>query len=156
MATNEALPVSDVLQILSDTWAYNKVIGADKNPGFVEATGNRSNGTADPFRVDLNVNDQIIARPGNPAMDEQPIGNYKYGNRQYMVELEIYTLVNRQRLYNIMKEIRRICHVKVHGMAAFQRMRFVNFSEQTQQQVNMWVGTIGIQLENRAVLLEIT
>ncbi len=32
----------------------------------------------------------------------------------------------------------------------------MNFSEQTQQQVNMWVGTIGIQLENRAVLLEIT
>ena len=113
-------------------------------------------GSGDPLRVDLNVNDQIIGRAGNPAMDEQPIGNYKYGNRQYMVELTVYTLVDRQRLYNIMREIRRICHVKVHGLTNFQRVKFVNFSEQTQQQVNMWVGTIGIQLENRAVLLETT
>tara|TARA_R110000824_G_scaffold353724_1_gene540816 strand:+ start:55 stop:507 length:453 start_codon:yes stop_codon:yes gene_type:complete len=147
----EPLPASDVLDILTTTWDFNKVTGATKNPGFVEVTG-----SGDPLRVDLNVNDQIIGRAGNPAMDEQPIGNYKYGNRQYMVELTVYTLVDRQRLYNIMREIRRICHVKVHGLINFQRVKFVNFSEQTQQQVNMWVGTIGIQLENRAVLLETT
>jgi len=152
----EPLPVSDVLDTLEDIWDYTKVTNASAKPGFIEATGTRSNGSPDPFRADLNVNDQIIGRAGNPAMDEQPIGNFKYGNRQYMVELEIYTLVDRQRLYNILREIRRICHVKVHSMTSFQRIRFLNFSEQTQQQVNLWVGVIGIQLENRAVLLEIT
>ena len=152
MAVNEALPANEVLNLFSTNWDVDKVKGGGgKAPGFVEVTG-----TGDPFRVDLNVNDQIVGRAGNPAMDEQPIGNYKYGNRQYIVELEIYTLVDRQRLYNIMREIRRICHDKVHSMTNFQRIRFVNFSEQTQQQVNMWVGTIGIQLENRAVLLETT
>jgi len=147
----EPLPASDVLDILNTTWDFDKVTGATKKPGFIEVTGE-----GDPFRVDLNVNDQIVGRAGTPSMDEQPIGNYKYGNRQYMVELEVYTLVDRQRLYNMMREIRRICHVKIHSLTNFQRIRFMNFSEQTQQQVNMWVGTIGIQLENRAVLLEIT
>jgi len=156
MAVNEALPISDVLDTLEDAWVYGKVTNALSKPGFIEATGTRADGSPDPFRADLNVNDQIVGRAGNPAMDEQPIGNWKYGNRQYMVELEVYTLVDRQRLYNMMREIRRICHVQKHGLTHFQRMRFVNFSEQTQQQVNIWVGTIGIQLENRAVFLEIT
>ena len=151
MAVNEPLPASEVLDILSTTWAFAKVTNATKNPGFVEVTG-----TGDPFRVDLNINDQIVGRAGNPAMDEQPIGNYKYGNRQYMVELEVYTLVDRQRLYNLLREIRRICHVQVHSLTHFQRIRFMNFSEQTQQQVNMWTGTVGIMLENRAILLETT
>ena len=150
--TPEPLPANDVLNLFNTNWDYeNYIASGGKKPGFVEVTG-----TGDPFRVDLNINDQIVGRAGTPAMDEQPIGNYKYGNRQYMVELEVYTLVDRQRLYNIMREIRRICHDKVHSMTNFQRIRFVNFSEQTQQQVNMWVGTIGIQLENRAILLETT
>ena len=147
----EPLPVNDVLNMLDDTWDYSKVSGTSKKPGFIEVTG-----AGDPLRVDLNVNDQILGRAGTPAVDEQPIGNYKYGNRNYMVELEVYTLGSRQRLYDIMREIRRICHVKVHSLTNFQRMKFVNFSEQTQQQVNMWTGIISIQLENRAVLLEIT
>ena len=147
----EPLPANEVLNLFSTEWTHSNVTGSGKNPGFVEVTG-----TGDPLRVDLNVNDQIVGRAGNPAMDEQPIGNYKYGNRQYMVELEVFTLADRQRLYNIMREVRRICHDKVHSMTHFQRIRFMNFSEQTQQQVNMWAGTIGIMLENRAVLLETT
>jgi len=147
----EPLPVNDVLNMLDDTWEYSKVSGTSKKPGFIEVTG-----ADDPLRVDLNVNDHIIGRAGTPAVDEQPIGNYKYGNRNYMVQLEVYTLSSRQRLYDIMREIRRICHVKVHSLTDFQRMKFVNFSEQTQQQVNMWTGIISIQLENRAILLEIT
>ena len=147
----EPLPASDVLDILNATWDYSKVSGTSKKPGFVEVTGN-----GDPLRIDLNVNDQIVGKAGNPAVDEQPIGNYKYGNRNYLVELQVYTLANRQRLYDVMREVRRILHVKVHGLTNFQRVRFVNFSELTQDQVNLWTGIITVQLENRAVLLETT
>ena len=147
----EPLPANDVLNLFDTEWLHANVAGSGKKPGFIEVTG-----TGDPFRADLNLNDHIVGRAGTPAMDEQPIGNWKYGNRQYMVELEVYTLVDRQRLYNMMREVRRICHDKKHSMTNFQRIRFMNFSEQTQQQVNIWVGTIGIQLENRAVLLETT
>ena len=147
----EPLPANDVLNSLDATWDYSKVSGTTKKPGFIEVTG-----AGDPLRIDLNVNDQIVGKVGTPALEEQPIGNYKYGNRQYMVELEVYTLANRQRLYDIMREIRRIIHVKVHGLTNFQRIRFVSFSELTQEQVNLWTGIITVQLENRAVLLETT
>ena len=72
----EPLPVNDVLNMLDDTWDYSKVSGTSKKPGFIEVTG-----AGDPLRVDLNVNDQILGRAGTPAVDEQPIGNFKYGNR---------------------------------------------------------------------------
>ena len=147
----EPLPANDVLNSLDATWDYSKVSGTTKKPGFIEVTG-----AGDPLRIDLNVNDQIVGKVGTPALEEQPIGNYKYGNRTYMVELEVYTLANRQRLYDIMREIRRIIHVQVHGLTNFQRVRFVSFSELTQEQVNLWTGVISIQLENRAVLLETT
>ena len=147
----EPMPANDVLNMLDTTWVYGKVAGTTKKPGFIEVTG-----TGDPLRIDLNVNDQIVGKVGTPALEEQPIGNYKYGNRTYSVELEVYTLADRQRLYNIMREIRRIIHVQVHGLTNFQRVRFVSFSELTQEQVNLWTGVISIQLENRAVLLETT
>lgn len=147
----EPLPVKELLDTLDATWDYNKVSGSPNKPGFVEVTG-----AGEPLRIDLNVNDQIVGRAGNPAVDEQPIGNYKYGNRNYAVELEVYTLNSRQRLYDVMREIRRIVHVKVHSLTNFQRVRFVNFTELTQEQVNLWTGMITIQLENRAVLLELT
>ena len=147
----EPLPASDLLDTLNSTWVYAKVSGSTQKPGFVEVTG-----AGDPLRIDLNVNDQILGRAGNPAVEETPIGNYKYGNRNYTVELEVYTLVSRQRLYDVMREIRRIIHVKVHDLTNFQRVRFVNFTELTQEQVNLWAGMITVQLENRAVLLETT
>ena len=147
----EPLPVSDVLDSLDATWNYTKVSGSTTKPGFVEVTG-----AGDPLRIDLNVNDQIVGQAGNPAMSEQPIGNYKYGNRDYTVELQVYTLESRQRLYDVMREIRRIMHIRVHDLTNFQRVRFVNFTELTQEQVNLWTGTITIQLENRAILLELT
>ena len=148
---SEPLPVSDVLDTLDATWNYTKVSGSTSKPGFVEVTG-----AGDPLRIDLNVNDQIVGQAGNPAMSEQPIGNYKYGNRDYTVELQVYTLESRLRLYDVMREIRRIMHIRVHDLTNFQRVRFVNFTELTQEQVNLWTGTITIQLENRAILLELT
>ena len=39
-------------------------------------------------------------------------------------------------------------------MANFQRVQFRNFIEQTQEQVNIWVGIVNIQFVNQAVVLE--
>ena len=68
--TPEPLPVSDVLDLLETNWDFtNYIASGGQKPGFIEATGTRANGSPDPFRADLNVNDQIIGRAGNPAMD---------------------------------------------------------------------------------------
>ena len=87
-------------------------------------------------------------------MDETPIGNRKYGNRVYNIEIELFTLNSRQRLINLMQEIRRICHSRMHSLTNFQRQQFVGFNEETGEQVNVWTGTVDIVLENNAVLLE--
>ena len=144
---SEPLPAKEVLDTLDLYWSVADVI----EPEFTEVTG-----AGEPLRLDLNKKDHVVGRMGTPAMEEQPIGNYKYGNRTYNVELELYTLKDRQRLYDIFREIRRLIHVKMHSLTNFQRMKFVNFNEQTQEQVNIWVGSMSIQLENKAFLLETT
>ena len=55
-----------------------------------------------------------------------------------------------------MREVRRVCHARVHSLTNFQRITFNSFTEDNSEQVNVWVGTVDIELQNNAVLLEIT
>ena len=144
----EPLPVKELLDDFDAQWNASNVV----KPRFIEVTGS----TNDPLRYDLNVKDVIVVRPGAPAVDEYPIGNWKYGNRTYNIELEVHTNSQRQRLYDIIREIRKLCHARMHSLTNFQRIRFVSFNEMTQQQVNVWSGIVIIQLENSAILLETT
>jgi len=145
----EPLPIKDFLVDVDGQWTYSNVSGSSKKPAFVEVTG-----SSEPMRFDLNVNDHFVGRAGSPAMEEEPIGNWKYGNRTYTLDIEVYTLSGRQRLYDLARELRRICHARMHSLTNFQRQRFVNFQELTQEQANVWAGTITVTLENNAVLLE--
>ena len=145
---SEPLPVKEFLDELDAQWDASNVV----EPRFIEVTGN----TSDPLRYDLNVKDVVVGKAGTPAVDELPIGNWKYGNRTYNIELEVHTNSQRQRLYDIIREIRKLCHSRMHSLTNFQRMRFVSFNELTQQQVNVWSGIVNIQLENSAILLETT
>ena len=70
------------------------------------------------------------------------------------MELELYTRSGRQRLYDLMAEIRRLCHNRMHSLTNFQRQQFINFEEETQEHANVWMGTVNIELVNNAVLLE--
>ena len=145
----EPVPVTDLLTDIEGQWTFSNVSGTSKKPGFIEV-----NGASEPLRYNLNVNDQIIGRAGNPTLQENPIGNYKFGDRIYYVALEIYTNTSRQRLYDLMREVRRICHARIHSLTNFQRIRFVNFNEATDAQVNLWNGIIQIELVNNSVSLE--
>ena len=147
----EPIPVNEFITELEDQWTHTNVSGAGKKPGFIEVTG-----ASEPMRYNLNVNDQIIARASGPALQEIPIGNRKFGNRIYNITLEIYTQSSRQRLYDVMRELRRICHARIHSLTNFQRIQFQNFNEANTEQVNIWTGTITVQLENNAILLETT
>lgn len=141
----EPIPVDAIMSELDGQWNASNVT----KPSLVTV-----NGASQPFRFDLNVGDHVIGRTGIPSMQETPIGNWKYGNRVYAVELEIYTLNSRQRLYNLMLEIRRICHARLTSLTNFQRFQFVNFNEDVSNQANVWTGTITIDLVNNGVLLE--
>ena len=139
------MPADDLLTDFNSQWNASNVV----KPNLVVVTGN-----GEPLRFDLNAGDAIVAR--NAAFTETPIGNWIYGNRTYTVTLEVWTLRERQRLFNIMREIRRICHARMHSLTNFQRIQFVNFNEMTTDTVNVWMGTLEIDLVNNAVLLETT
>ena len=145
----EPRPINEFITDLESQWTYSNVSGSSAKPAFVEVTG-----ASEPMRFDLNVNDHFVGRAGSPAMEEQPIGNWKYGNRMYNIEIEVYTLTSRNRLYDLMRELRRICHSRMHSLTNFQRIQFQNFQELTQEQANIWAGTINVELVNNAVLLE--
>ena len=83
-----------------------------------------------------------------------PIGNWKYVDRIYSVVLELQTRINRQRLYDLMAEIRRICHARRHSMTNFQGLQFSNFNEASEDQIGVWAGTIEIGLVNENILAE--
>jgi len=144
----EPLPIKDFLDELEAQWNSSNVA----EPKFIEVTG----ATSDPLRFNLNVGDVVFGRAGDPALEETPIGNWTYGNRVYNLGLEVYTRVSRQRLYDLVKEVRRICHARMHSLTSFQRIQFGAFTESTQEQVNIWTGAITIKLENNAILLETT
>jgi len=146
----EPLPVKDFLDELDTQWNVPSNSSIPPEPKLIEVTGS----TSDPLRFDLNVNDVVVGRPGEPAQEETPIGNWKYGNRVYNIILEVHTNNDRQRLYDLVKEIRRICHARMHSLSSFQRIQFGTFSEATQEQVNIWTGTVTVKLENNAILLE--
>ena len=145
----EPVPINEFLTDVNTQWTFSNVSGTSAKPAFVEVTGDD-----EPMRFNLNVNDHFVGRAGSPALEETPIGNWKYGNRVYSLEIEVFTLAGRQRLYDLMREVRRICHSRKHALTNFQRQQFVNFQELTQEQANVWAGTININLENNAVLLE--
>ena len=142
---DEPIPIDAIMTDLDSQWNASNVT----KPSMI--TVNKAN---EPIRYDLNVGDHIIGRMGSPAFDEIPIGNWKYGDRIYSVEIELWTLNSRQRLYNLMQEIRRITHNRMHSLTNFQRQEFIDFNEEVSDQVNIWTGTIEIELVNNAVLLD--
>ena len=142
---DEPIPIDAIMTDLNSQWNTSNVT----KPNLI--TVNKTN---DPIRFDLNVADHLIGRTGSPSFDEQPIGNWKYGNRVYNVEIELWTLNSRQRLYNLMQEVRRLCHARMHSLTNFQRQEFMEFTEDVADQVYLWTGTIAIQLQNNAVLLD--
>ena len=141
----EPIPIDAIMTDLDGQWNASNVV----KPSLIIV-----NAANQPIRFDLNVGDHVVGRTGSPAFEEEPIGNWKYGNRTYNIAIELWTLTSRQRLYDLMREIRRICHARKHSLTNFQRQQFLSFSEETSEQVNMWIGSIDIKLENNAVLLE--
>ena len=141
----EPIPVTDVLSELDTQWNSSNVT----EPQIIEM-----NGPSAPTRVDLNRGDILIGQPGSPTFNEVPIGNWNYVNRNYGVILEITTKTSRQRLYDLMAEIRRICHARRHNMTNFQRLQFLDFTESVDEQINMWTGVVQIQVVNTNVLAE--
>jgi hypothetical protein len=141
----EPVPVTAIISELDTNWDATNVV----KPILIEMAG-----TSAPTRIDLNRGDYLIARPGSPTLEETPLGNWKYINRVYNISIELQTRASRQRLYDLMAEVRKICHARRHSMTSFQRLQFQNFTEEVGEQVNVWLGTIEVQVVNENIFAE--
>ena len=94
---SEPVAVTDIISELDTNWNASNVT----KPLLIEMTG-----ANDAIRIDLNRGDLIIGSPGSPTLEETPIGNWKFVNRMYNISLSIQTKASRQRLYDLMWEIR--------------------------------------------------
>ena len=110
------VPVSLLKTEVSGQWNASNVAA----PTFIEV-----NVSAQSLRYDLNVKDALLFRAGTPSITEEPLGNrWEFVNRVYNVELELSTQISRQRLYNMVQEVRRICYARRHSMTNFKRIQF--------------------------------
>ena len=146
----EPIPTKSMITEFNGQWNASNVT----KPSLIEATGTGFDSAADPIRFDLNKGDVVVSRAGSPAFEETPIGNWNYANKVYNVEIEFFTRADRQRLYDLMAEVRRICHARMHDITSFQRVQFRGFIEQTQEQTNLWTGIANVQLVNQTVVME--
>lgn len=141
----EAIPSADTVSMLDTQWNSSNVT----EPTYVDV----NSGTA-PQRIDFRQADYAVVSVDSPAIEEQPIGPWIYGNRTTRVVVELYTANSRQRLYDLMAEVRRICHARMHSETNYQRIQFQSFNEFTETAQLVWIGRILIELVNNAVLLE--
>ena len=142
----EPVAVSNVLSEINAQWDASNVA----KPQIIEMNG----GPTTPVRIDLNRGDYLIGQPGTPTVDEVPLGNWSYVNRSYGVQLELSSKVSRQRLYDLMAEVRRICHDRRHSMTNFQRLQFSAFNEIVGEDLNIWIGAVDILVVNTNILAE--
>tara|TARA_R110002110_G_scaffold141504_1_gene329367 strand:+ start:50 stop:496 length:447 start_codon:yes stop_codon:yes gene_type:complete len=148
MPVTAVTPMEDTIDLLVAQWNNSNVATPNDfvkhNTLVVKRLVNLRNGSA------------IIGRPSTTSHEVQPIGNWVYGNNTYDIELEVKTATSRQRLWDLIWEIKRICFNKKHSLTYFQRIQFMNFNEQVDEELSMWTGFVRIQLINQAVKLDTT
>ena len=149
MPENTAIDIVDTL--LDTNW--NTQGGTAPEPTFFTV-----NDGAQPIRFDLVSGDVVFIKPDGPTLKEDPIGTWVYGTQTARVLCEINTNVSRARAYNLMREIRRICHANMHDNALdpFQRLQFVSFVEVFDEQQLVWKGRVILELVANSILLNIS
>lgn len=146
---NEPIPSAEVKSELDAQWDSGNVT----EPTLIDV----NDGSAgSQMRFDLQRADHVFIVAESPLLEEEPIGTWVYANRKSRVICEIHTKNSRQRLYDIMAEIRRVCHARMHSMTNYQRIQFQTFNEYADMQINVWSGRVTIELVNSAVLMETT
>lgn len=144
----ETIPSATTRTILVAQWNDATVA----TPTFLDV--NSGNVLKHDLRQTNTGNDLITIKIDTPGLEEIPIGNWLYGNRTSRVLLEIYTAVNRQRLYDLMAEVRRIMHARRHSETTYQRIQFKTFNELVNENQNIWSGRVILEYVNNAVLME--
>jgi hypothetical protein len=98
----------------------------------------------------LKRNDYILI--AEPVIQESQHGHsYEYKDIEVTVPMEIYTIVGRQRLYDLYRACARIIYTYQHVVRPYQQLHVDSFQEAVRDKHGIWAGTFVIRLESKAV-----
>ena len=138
------IPSAEVVNFLQEEWNERYV----QKPHIVS-----HNDGITAFRQNLNQHDVVNVINGSPSQELVPIGNWTYGHFIWRLQLDLYTVNGRDRLWELQHEIMNISLRKLHEIPNFQRITYKKFAEMSDSEANMWRGQITLELESRAVRL---
>ena len=145
----EPIPSATVKSMLDGNW--NEYSGQIPKPTLIDVNEGEI-----AIRFDLNrLQSCIIIRIDISGETETLRGSgWNYLDRVQVVELMLYTKISRQRLYDILQEIRRVCHNQMHELTSYQVVRYRGFTELTNEQQNVWQGRVTLSLENNRLVTD--
>jgi hypothetical protein len=144
---DEAIPSATIKSMLDTHWDTSILT----KPTLVDI-----NDSTVGVRVDFEATNAAVIGADAPVFTEAPIGTWVYADQTSRVIVELYTKTSRQSLYNLMREVRRVCHAEMHNETAYQRVQFLSFNELIETSQGVWVGRIIIELLNSAQLMNKT
>lgn len=101
-------------------------------------------------QMHLDRADYVIV--GEVREDERQRGHaYTYKDVDVTVPVEIHTNRSRQRLYDLMAEVRRIAYTYQRAVRPWQQLYYDNFQEAAVGQHLYWRGTCTLRLTSRVV-----
>lgn len=106
--------------------------------------------TMEGEQMHLDRADYVII--GETSIDENQHGHtYEFKDFSVAVPIEIHTRRSRQRLYDLMAEVRRIVYTFQRSIRPYQQMYYDRFQETSEGQHNYWKGVCSIRLTSRLV-----
>ena len=146
--TPERIPPKIVSDKLKDNW--NDWEDNIPLPEIVDVNEDLETAIA---RYNLQDSDLVIIRTDTGGIRETWRDAHKYADELVNIEIVIFTMKDRQRLYDLMQEIRRIFRTYKHFFGTYHEAIYLSFVELTQQQLNIWNGIIRTQLDERRIYI---
>jgi hypothetical protein len=89
---------------------------------------------------------------GETTIEERQAGHrYEYKDIDVTVTIGLYTKHSRQRLYDMMAEVRRIVYTYQRSLRPYQQLYFDSFVEDSSGKHGFWAGSVQIRLTARDV-----
>lgn len=142
------IPERFIRDYLSANW--NIWSGVLPLPTFIAANDQMG----DSWRFDEKKSDVVVVRQTR-TQDKRMSDDLEYKTSDATMSIELYTYTNRQRLYNMMSEVRRIMlygrkRASIGEINYIPRvwylLEYQNFTENTQITYNNWQGIIRVRL----------
>ncbi len=143
--TIESEPLSDLKDLLNDYWEETK----DFPKPQLLITNDPENAVS---RLNLQDGDAIVISQGPEQIRYR--GNISYFDRVNQININIYTMEDRQKLNNLYKMVRAICFDRKHNFPSWQLIRLLSFQEMVEENLNIWRAQLSLQLENHGVAVD--